>query len=105
MASSSQSGAAAQGIDITALKTNIYDACAGVAAQNSKMVFRQASILELDQIPNNDVLVLLQVTQALVDEKLFKIVHDSDGMGWRLRSVEEAKKYASLSSFQKDRRS
>ena len=75
------------------MKTGIYNDCAEFARANPKYVFRQAFIFELNRIPNEDVQMLLRVTQDLVDEKLFKIVHDSDGMGWRLRSVDEAEKY------------
>ncbi len=65
-------------------------------AEDKKLVFHQNDIWEMDVIPDNDVQVLLQVIQQLLDEKLFKVVHDGDGMGWKIRTVEEARKYASL---------
>lgn len=86
---------ASSGADIAALKTKLYDACAPLVAQNPRMYFNQASIFDLDVIPNNDVNILLRVTQALVDDKLFKILQ-SEGLAWRLRSVEEARKFVSL---------
>jgi len=92
MASSSASAPTAQGFDIAALKTVIYDACVPFTEDDPKIVFHQPFIFDLNLIPNNDVNILLLVTQTLVDEKLFKIVHDTEGMGWRLRSAEDAKK-------------
>ncbi|KAG0651389.1 putative DNA-directed RNA polymerase III subunit rpc6 [Hyphodiscus hymeniophilus] len=80
--------------DIAALKTALYDACLDLS-DNPRTFFNQATIFDLGVIPNNDVNILLKVTQALVDEKLFKILQ-SEGLAWRLRSHEEARKYRSL---------
>jgi hypothetical protein len=98
MASSSRPAAPPVGEDITALKTELYEACVPFAKDNPKIVFHQVDIFDLDIVPNNDVNILLQVSQLLLDEKLFKVVHDTDGMGWKLRTVDEAKKYV-LSLF------
>ena len=78
--------------DITALKAKLYDACLPLVEYDPKRYFNQASIFDLNIIPNNDVNILLRVTQALVNEKLFKILQ-SEGLAWRLRSVEEARKF------------
>jgi DNA-directed RNA polymerase III subunit RPC6 len=82
---------ASRSVDIAALKTQLYDACAPLVAEDPRKYFNQASIFELGIIPNDDVNILLKVTQALVDDKLFKILQ-SEGLAWRLRSVEEARK-------------
>jgi len=79
---------------ITALKTQVYEACLPFLKDNPKVVFHQADIFEFDIIPNNDVSTLLTVAQKLLDEKLFKVVQNQfDGMGWKLRTVDEARKY------------
>jgi DNA-directed RNA polymerase III subunit RPC6 len=82
---------ASSAADIAALKTKVYDACLPLTAEDPKRYFNQAFIFELGIIPNNDLHILLKVTQALVNEKLFKILQ-SDGLAWRLRTVDEARK-------------
>jgi DNA-directed RNA polymerase III subunit RPC6 len=82
------SGSAPQAMDISALKTALYDACSHLARQQ---VLNQTILFGLGIIPNDDIHTLLTVTQALVDEKLFKVVH-SEGLGWKLRSQEDARK-------------
>ena len=77
--------------DIAALKSQLYDACLNVA-DSPRQYFNQATIFELGIIPNNDVNILLKVSQALVDERLFKILQ-SEGLAWRLRSQDEARKF------------
>jgi DNA-directed RNA polymerase III subunit RPC6 len=96
MASSSRAAIPPVRAEIAALKTELYEACIPFAKDNPKIVFHQADIFDLDVIPNNDVHLLLQVAQVLLDEKLFKVVHDTDGMGWKLRTVDEAKKYVHI---------
>jgi DNA-directed RNA polymerase III subunit RPC6 len=96
MASSSRTAAPPVKAEIAALKAELYEACVPFAIDNPKIVFHQTDIFDLDIIPNNDVHLLLQVAQVLLDEKLFKVVHDTDGMGWKLRTVDEAKKYVLL---------
>lgn len=78
-------------IDVPALKTAVYAACLPTAQLDPKHVFDQNHLIALGIVPGNDVEILLAVAQALVNEKLFKVVQ-SDTMGWRLRSVEDAKK-------------
>jgi DNA-directed RNA polymerase III subunit RPC6 len=87
------SGSAPRGADIPALKTALYDACVPFATGDPKTVFNQSNLFGLGIIPEGDLNALLTVTQGLVDEKLFKVVH-SEGLGWKLRSREEAKKFA-----------
>lgn len=85
---------ASSGVDIAALKQQLYDACLPSALKDPRKYFNQSSIFDLGIIPNNDVNLLLKVTQALVDEKLFKILQ-SEGLAWRLRTQEEARKFVS----------
>lgn len=80
------------GVDVPALKNAVYEACLATAELDPKYVFDQHHLISLGIIPANDVDILLKVAQSLVNEKLFKVVQ-SDTMGWRLRSVEDAKKY------------
>jgi DNA-directed RNA polymerase III subunit RPC6 len=78
--------------DLTALKTKLYDSCLAYSNEDYNQVFSQAILFGLGVVPNGDLNLLLTVTQGLVDDKLFKVVH-SEGLGWKLRSREEAKKY------------
>lgn len=80
--------------DIAALKTAIYEVIAPTAELDPKHAFYQHDLIALGMIPNNDSRILLEVVQALVNEKLFKPVNFEGGLGWRLRTVEEARKYA-----------
>lgn len=88
---------ASSATDIAALKNKLYEACLPFVEEDPKKYFNQASIFELGIIPNNDVHILLRVTQALVDEKLFKI-YTQEGLAWRLRSQDEARKSVPLFS-------
>jgi DNA-directed RNA polymerase III subunit RPC6 len=90
MASSSRP---TSGVDITALRNQLYERCALVVDEHPRMVFHQATLLDLSIIPNDDLSLLLRVVQNLVDDKLFKVVTDTDGVGWKLRTPDEAKKY------------
>lgn len=92
--------------EIAAWKEELYDACVPFFKENPKIVFHQSDLFDLDIIPDNDLQILLAVAQVLLDEKLFKVVHSNqDGMGWKLRTVDEAKKYVSpqeLNDYSKD---
>lgn len=81
------SGTAPKELDIAALKTAVYDACLPF----NDVVFTQSLLFGLGIIKDGDLNTLLTVTQGLVNDKLFKVVH-SEGLGWKLRSKEEAKK-------------
>lgn len=87
--------ASAPAPDITALKDAVYEGCLEVWDENERdprMTFRQSDIQDLDVMESHDVNTLLQVVQRLLDEKLFKVVH-ADGIAWKLRTKEEAKRY------------
>lgn len=79
--------------DIPALKDSLYAAC---VSQDSTKTFYQTDLVAFNII--KDVNVLAKVIQALIDDKLFKICYDASGrVTWRLRSVDEAKKFALIS--------
>lgn len=57
-------------------------------------LFTQKDLLDLDIIPNNDIVLLIQVIQGLCDDKLLVATETQHaGLAWRWRSREEAKKY------------
>ncbi|KAI9648115.1 34-kDa subunit of RNA polymerase III (C) [Ciborinia camelliae] len=100
MSSRAAPGAAAAPEDKTAaLKKLLYDDC--FLSFDENPTFFQEDLLELGILPNDDVTILLAVTQGLTNDKLFKVVQDAQrGIGWKLRTQEEAKQYRSLSSEQ-----
>ncbi|KAK4129139.1 DNA-directed RNA polymerase III-like protein [Parathielavia appendiculata] len=60
-------------------------------------LFTQRDLLDLNIIPNNDLLLLVRVVQGLTDDKLLVgTTNHHAGLAWRWRSREEAKKYTSL---------
>lgn len=91
MSSRAATGAAAPEDKTTALKKLLYDECFQTFDENP--TFFQDDLLEFGVLPNDDVSMLLAVTQALTNEKLFKVVQDPQrGIGWKLRTEDEAKK-------------
>ncbi|EHK96901.1 putative DNA-directed RNA polymerase III subunit rpc6 [Glarea lozoyensis 74030] len=84
-------------------KRRVYQQCWDEVTHgegNRQTVFYQTDILDLGIIPDNNIETLLMVTQALLDEKLFKAVHSSEGLGFRVRSEDEAKVFRGLSADQ-----
>ncbi len=56
-------------------------------------LFTQKDLLDLNIIPNNNVLLLVRVVQGLTDDKLLVgTTNHHAGLAWRWRSREEAKK-------------
>ncbi|ESZ96979.1 hypothetical protein SBOR_2661 [Sclerotinia borealis F-4128] len=97
MASRAPASAGAPEDKTTALKKLLYDEC--FLSFEDNPTFFQDDLIELQILPSDDVSMLLTVTQGLTNDKLFKVVQDSQrGIGWKLRSEDEAKKYRSLSS-------
>ncbi|POS84342.1 hypothetical protein EPUL_003609, partial [Erysiphe pulchra] len=87
--------------NISLLKRQLYEACFLIQERDHNHVFHQYEFQEFDHISfNNDIQILLRVVQELLDDKLFKMVQDSEGMGWKLRSQEEATKYRVLTAEQ-----
>jgi len=87
-------GGKQEDVQTTALKDEIYNASVPVANDNPDFVFHQDDFFGFDIIPNDDVEQLMKVLQALVNEKLFKLVSDGT-LGWKVRSEEDAKKSVS----------
>jgi hypothetical protein len=81
--------------DFKTLKERIYNECwDGVASgeETRNTVFSQTDLMDLGIIPESDIEVLLQIVQALVDEKKFKAMSTSPTtIGWCVRSEDEAK--------------
>jgi hypothetical protein len=76
------------------LKKRIYDSCWDEVVsgeEGRETVFYQTDLMDLGIIPDNQVEILLRIVQALQDEKFFKVVGSSAGIGWRARSEEEAR--------------
>lgn len=91
MSSRAATSAPAADDKIAALKKVLYDECFESFEDNP--TFFQEDLFELKVLPNDDVAMLLAVTQGLTNDKLFKVVQDSQrGIGWKLRTQEEAKK-------------
>lgn len=91
MSSRAATGAPAPDDKIEALKKLLYNECFESFEDNP--TFFQEDLFELNILPNDDVAVLLAVTQGLTNDKLFKVVQDPGrGIGWKLRTEEEAKK-------------
>jgi len=62
-------------------------------------LFTQKDLLDLNIIPNNNVMLLVKVVQGLCDDKLLVgTTNHHAGLAWRWRSREEAKKYAAYDS-------
>lgn len=56
-------------------------------------LFSQRDLMDLNIIPNGNVMLLVRVVQALCDDKLLVgTTNHQAGLAWRWRSREEAKK-------------
>jgi len=75
-----------------ALKNTVYEACLPYCNSDPRFVFTQSFIADLEVIPNDSEALFLSVLQGLVNDKLFKVVHDTERLAWRLRSSEDARK-------------
>jgi hypothetical protein len=92
MASSSAPAAGPQGNgkdQVIELKAKLYERC---AMEDTDTVFGQEDLLAMSIIPGDDMRLLLQVTQRLCDEKLFKIVREGTSISWMYRPASEAAK-------------
>jgi DNA-directed RNA polymerase III subunit RPC6 len=88
--------------DITVLKNQVYDESVRLTDEDPKIVFHQNDILDMDFMAGVDIGTLLTVVNKLLNEKLYKVVQDADGMGWKTRTREEAKRYTSPHSLQSE---
>ena len=78
---------------VNELASQLYDACLDGFAPDH--LFYQQDLLKLNVIPKNDVALLLQCTQRLVDQKLFRLLQGkNDRLAWKIISREDAEKYA-----------
>ncbi|PLB37667.1 RPC34 RNA polymerase subunit family protein [Aspergillus candidus] len=78
------------------LASKIYDIC--VSNYPSDHLFYQQDLLGLGIVPKNEIPLLLQCTQSLVDQKLFRLLQGkNDRLAWKVISREDAEKLQNLS--------
>ncbi|KAL8688961.1 MAG: hypothetical protein Q9218_005253 [Villophora microphyllina] len=77
------------------LKNALYARCAALPADT---IFDQKALLNLNVIPNNELTLLLDCTQKLTQEGLFKLLSRENRACWRVVKKEDAQKYKSLSA-------
>ncbi|TVY82874.1 putative DNA-directed RNA polymerase III subunit rpc6 [Lachnellula suecica] len=85
---------------IKSLKDQVYDESMRLTQEDSKVVFHQQDIQDFDFMNGVDLHALLTIINELLQEKLYKVVQDGEGMGWRVRNAEDAKRYQGLTSEQ-----
>lgn len=85
--------------ELTALKSTLYLKLVEDQGEDSGTVYHQNDILDQNVIPNRKLEILLDVTQQLVNEKLFKPVQNMGELGWVLRTPAEAKQYVLILPF------
>ncbi|KAL4930501.1 RPC34 RNA polymerase subunit family protein [Aspergillus undulatus] len=83
------------GGSVTELASRLYDACLNNFSTDHN--FSQQELLSLDIIPKNDLPLLLQCTQSLVDQKLFRLLQKNDRLAWKIIPREDAEKLQNLS--------
>lgn len=82
---------ASAGPSVAGLASKIYEACLGNFSPDH--LFYQQDLLGLGIVPKNDLALLLQCTQSLVDQKLFRLLQGkNDRLAWKLISREDAEK-------------
>lgn len=75
------------------LKDALYDEMRQHGSESR--LFTQKDLLDLNIIPNDNVMLLVRVVQGLCDDKLLVgTTNQHGGLAWRWRSREEAKKCA-----------
>ncbi|KAL8698722.1 MAG: hypothetical protein Q9224_001722 [Gallowayella concinna] len=77
------------------IKNALYARCASLP---SETIFSQHDLLDLDLVPNRDIKLLLQCTQELTSDGLFKLLHREGRACWRVVKLEEAQKYKYLTA-------
>lgn len=100
MASSSASVPAAaspaEAHNLEALQDKLYDESARLTLEDPNVVFHQNDIVDMSSMAGIPLTTVLQLINSLLNAKLYKVVQDADGICWRTRTVEEAKRYASM---------
>jgi DNA-directed RNA polymerase III subunit RPC6 len=83
--------AGASGGSVTELASRLYDAC--ISKFSADHLFYQQDLLGLDILPKNDLPLLLQCTQSLVDQKLFRLLQGkNERLAWKIIPREDAEK-------------
>ncbi|KAL2824797.1 RNA polymerase Rpc34 [Aspergillus cavernicola] len=91
MASAGPSGGS-----VTELASRLYDAC--LSKFPIDHLFYQQDLLGLEILPKSDLALLLQCTQSLVDQKLFRLLQGkNDRLAWKIIPREDAEKLQNLS--------
>jgi DNA-directed RNA polymerase III subunit RPC6 len=76
---------------IAAIAAELYEACR--TKFPADYLFYQQDLLKLGLIPDNDLALLLQCTQSLVDQNLFRTLQDKDDrLAWKIISQEDAER-------------
>ncbi|KAL2222356.1 putative DNA-directed RNA polymerase III subunit Rpc34 [Thermoascus aurantiacus ATCC 26904] len=84
------------GNDTAAMASKLYEECRN--NYDPDQLFYQQDLLNMGVIPGNDLSLLLQCTQWLVDQKLFRLLHGKDDrLAWKVISQEDAEKLQNLS--------
>jgi len=79
------------GNDTAAIASKLYEECRN--NYDPDQLFYQQDLLNMGVIPGNDLSLLLQCTQWLVDQKLFRLLHGKDDrLAWKVISQEDAEK-------------
>lgn len=81
---------ASAGSQVAGLASKLYDAC--VNEFDSDHLFYQNDFLNLKVIPKNDVALLLECTQSLVNQNLFRLLQKDGKLTWKLIDREDAEK-------------
>lgn len=84
--------AGSSGGSVNELAAKLYDAC--LTKFPPDHLFNQQELLGLGIFPKSDLALLLQCTQSLVDQKLFRLLQKNDRLAWKIISREDAEKYA-----------
>ncbi|PYH43590.1 RPC34 RNA polymerase subunit family protein [Aspergillus saccharolyticus JOP 1030-1] len=88
--------ASSAGSSVSELCARLYDACLKNFPPDH--LFYQQDLLGLGIVPKNDLALLLQCTQSLVDQKLFRLLQGkNDRLAWKIISREDAEKLQNLS--------
>ncbi|KAL8805749.1 MAG: hypothetical protein Q9182_001782 [Xanthomendoza sp. 2 TL-2023] len=77
------------------IKNALYARCASLP---SETIFSQHDLLDLGLVPHRDIKLLLQCTQELTSDGLFKLLHREGRACWRVVKLEEAQKYKHLTA-------
>lgn len=75
---------------VAKLASKLYDACADNFDPDTLLY--QPDLLDLEVVPKGDVTLLLQCTQSLVDQRLFRLHQGQNRIGWKLIPREDAEK-------------